>query len=136
MPSCRPAPPRLQLTQLPGTSLGGQPQQWVEALLLQAAESVGFSGKRAPPASRRMAAVHLRRALGAAPAARRPAPRGAVPVLRFWAPCASMPFVPACPALPDARLLPLSLPAHPLRPRPCILRPVLRAAGRRGGCAG
>ncbi|KAI3438520.1 hypothetical protein D9Q98_000948 [Chlorella vulgaris] len=34
---------KAQLTQLPGTSLGSQPQQWVEALLLQAAEGVGFS---------------------------------------------------------------------------------------------
>jgi hypothetical protein len=37
---------KAQLTQLPGASLNGQAQQWVEVLLMQAAENVGFSGTR------------------------------------------------------------------------------------------
>jgi hypothetical protein len=43
---CHPPPHTPQLTQLPGASLNGQAQQWVEVLLMQAAENVGFSGTR------------------------------------------------------------------------------------------
>jgi hypothetical protein len=58
-PPLLPACPDLQLTQLPGTSLGSQPQQWVEALLLQAAEGVGFSGGLEPDQPPTLCALNI-----------------------------------------------------------------------------
>ena len=93
---CPPFPvAAVQITQLPGGSDGGQQSQWVEALLLQAAQRSGFSGKPAAIS----AAACCWAALGSHGSTQCPGGCSAVP-LATQAPTAACPQTHQAPALP------------------------------------